>query len=177
MSIPRCERNGCENIMCDRYSPRYGYICRECFEELLTKTDIGFAHFMSTIKTDESDGVRHRIGCYHEFVRGKETIKFKELEKVDFIVTNIGVPKVEKCVIHRADKNIIVLYIELNQRGCCVTATGSGDNNPCIVFDRYINKTSDGLTTIDFPTLKGWDISCHTIYKDYALVCFCKKQG
>lgn len=35
MSVLNCSRNGCENIMCDRYSSEYGYICYECFEELV----------------------------------------------------------------------------------------------------------------------------------------------
>ncbi len=35
MSVLACNRNGCRNIMCDRYSPNYGYICVECYSELL----------------------------------------------------------------------------------------------------------------------------------------------
>lgn len=34
MSVLACSRSGCDNIMCDRYSPKFGYICQECFEEL-----------------------------------------------------------------------------------------------------------------------------------------------
>jgi hypothetical protein len=37
MAIMACDRNNCINIMCDRYSSEYGYICNECFEELSTK--------------------------------------------------------------------------------------------------------------------------------------------
>lgn len=29
-----CSRRGCESVMCDRYSLRYGYICSGCFDEL-----------------------------------------------------------------------------------------------------------------------------------------------
>ena len=36
MGVLPCYREGCENIMCDRYSNEYGYICDECFEELGT---------------------------------------------------------------------------------------------------------------------------------------------
>lgn len=36
MSVLQCNRWGCENIWCDRYSHKYGYICNECFSELLT---------------------------------------------------------------------------------------------------------------------------------------------
>lgn len=35
MSVLQCDRNGCENVMCERYSEQYGYICDECFEELV----------------------------------------------------------------------------------------------------------------------------------------------
>lgn len=35
MSVLQCDRNGCDNIMCDRLSHTYGYICYECFNELV----------------------------------------------------------------------------------------------------------------------------------------------
>ncbi len=35
MSVLACDRNGCENIMCDRLSEKHGYICPECLEELV----------------------------------------------------------------------------------------------------------------------------------------------
>lgn len=34
MSVLSCYRRNCENIMCDRYSYEYGYICDECLKEL-----------------------------------------------------------------------------------------------------------------------------------------------
>jgi len=43
MSVLACDRRGCENIMCDRYSEDYGYICDGCFRELCAsgiETDI-----------------------------------------------------------------------------------------------------------------------------------------
>jgi len=36
MSVLNCNRRRCENIMCNRYSHTYGYICNECFEELVS---------------------------------------------------------------------------------------------------------------------------------------------
>jgi len=30
-----CQRSGCRNIMCDRYSHKYGYLCDDCFDELV----------------------------------------------------------------------------------------------------------------------------------------------
>ena len=51
MGVLSCVRARCENIMCSRYSSKYGYICYECFEELVAlgvKTDI--EQFLSTPK-------------------------------------------------------------------------------------------------------------------------------
>jgi len=36
MGVSCCARKGCKNIMCDRYSPKYGYICYSCFNELVS---------------------------------------------------------------------------------------------------------------------------------------------
>ena len=49
MGVLACDRAGCVNIMCDRLSGHYGYICDECFEELVARgamTDI--ANFMAS---------------------------------------------------------------------------------------------------------------------------------
>lgn len=35
MGMLNCSRRGCSNIMCYRYSPQYGYICDDCFDELV----------------------------------------------------------------------------------------------------------------------------------------------
>ena len=35
MGVMSCSRRGCENIMCDRYSYAFGYICNECYKELV----------------------------------------------------------------------------------------------------------------------------------------------
>ncbi len=37
MGVMTCSRGDCANIMCDRYSHKYGYICYGCFEELVEK--------------------------------------------------------------------------------------------------------------------------------------------
>lgn len=55
MGVLACDRSGCENIMCDRYSPEYGYICDSCFEELVQsgpETNVG--QFMETRPRPES---------------------------------------------------------------------------------------------------------------------------
>ncbi len=51
MGVLACDRSGCENVMCDRYSHEHGYICNECYDELITaiyKMDIDT--FMRTDK-------------------------------------------------------------------------------------------------------------------------------
>ncbi len=43
MGVLACDREGCENIMCDRLSDTFGYLCWECFDELVglgVQTDI-----------------------------------------------------------------------------------------------------------------------------------------
>ena len=35
MGVMTCNRRDCENIMCERHSCEYGYICDECFDELV----------------------------------------------------------------------------------------------------------------------------------------------
>lgn len=51
MSVLTCLRKDCNNVMCDRYSIRYGYICNECFDELV-ESDLEVDEFMETSKLD-----------------------------------------------------------------------------------------------------------------------------
>ena len=46
MGVLQCDRKGCEHVMCDRLSDRYGYICWECFEELTESGTIDIRAFM-----------------------------------------------------------------------------------------------------------------------------------
>lgn len=51
MSVMACDRFGCDTILCARWSPTFGYICSDCFEELVDEgieTDI--PAFMSATK-------------------------------------------------------------------------------------------------------------------------------
>ena len=36
MGVLGCGRQGCENVMCSRYSSEHGYICHDCYDELTT---------------------------------------------------------------------------------------------------------------------------------------------
>ncbi len=51
MSVLACDRNGCTNIMCDRLSHTYGYICDECYKELEV-SNLCVRDFMETRKGD-----------------------------------------------------------------------------------------------------------------------------
>lgn len=48
MSVLACSRRDCENIICDRYSYEYGYICHECFRELVRVNPSDIDAFMNT---------------------------------------------------------------------------------------------------------------------------------
>ncbi len=50
MGVMSCNRRGCENIMCNRYSSEYGYICQDCFEELSTMHPLDIEAFMNSKK-------------------------------------------------------------------------------------------------------------------------------
>lgn len=53
MGVMPCSRRGCENIMCDRYSHKYGHICDECFQELVSRgRDQSIAEFLYEMKGD-----------------------------------------------------------------------------------------------------------------------------
>ncbi len=54
MGVLSCDRPGCDNIMCDRYSGKHGYLCWECFNELVAKK-IPVSEFMRTIRAEEDE--------------------------------------------------------------------------------------------------------------------------
>ena len=61
MGVLECDRKECDNIMCDRYSRDYGYICSDCFEELVIKA-IHPRQFMNIPKSDNA----YNSGFYEE---------------------------------------------------------------------------------------------------------------
>jgi len=65
MGVMACNRKGCDNIMCQRYSGKSGYICGECYIELLEqdpKNPGDVEEFMNTPKkkvwTEENFSVK-----------------------------------------------------------------------------------------------------------------------
>lgn len=55
MSVLQCNRNGCDNIMCDYLSDKHGYLCWECRNELLSKRGIKIKDFMRSPKVSEQE--------------------------------------------------------------------------------------------------------------------------
>lgn len=53
MSVLQCDRPGCESIMCDNYSPMYGYICSCCMAEYSQGTWTTVAEFMDSHKNNQ----------------------------------------------------------------------------------------------------------------------------
>lgn len=66
MGVMPCSRRGCENILCSRYSPKYGYICDSCFRELMsTLVDIWYFMSCESLPTGEID--KHQEMVKKEF--------------------------------------------------------------------------------------------------------------
>lgn len=67
MGVLNCHRSGCENIMCDHYSPEHGYICSQCLEELrqeaLECVSVNVYTFMETPKKT-IEGLNHKHALY-----------------------------------------------------------------------------------------------------------------
>ena len=63
MSVMECSKNGCDSVMCDRHSNKYGYICYECFDTLKESRDISIEDFMSKPKYefDVPDDYEHWV--------------------------------------------------------------------------------------------------------------------
>lgn len=58
-----CSRNGCKIIQSNRYSPDYGYLCNECFEELVARgPETNIQNFMYSAKqTNREQAARARF--------------------------------------------------------------------------------------------------------------------
>lgn len=54
MGVLECDREGCENILCDRYNSKHGHICEECFEELVKSgPETNITCFMNSVKKEK----------------------------------------------------------------------------------------------------------------------------
>lgn len=66
MGVKPCSRIGCLNIMCDRYSSNFGYICQECFEEG-KNSNLTIEEFMKTLKQVDSKNFDKEFSLDKEF--------------------------------------------------------------------------------------------------------------
>lgn len=62
MSVLACDRRGCKNVLCDRLSYNHGYICEECFHELvMTGAETNIEKFMATAKRNDVAAAQARF--------------------------------------------------------------------------------------------------------------------
>ena len=59
MNLMECGRKGCANNACGRYSPVYGYICNECFSELV---NLGIRADMAAFMASPKDPLHKKDG-------------------------------------------------------------------------------------------------------------------
>jgi len=74
MGVMSCNRKGCNNIMCDRHSNNYGYICNECFDELVRQRLIymNVKSFMDVAKVcDNNPGFDYEVYYDKIFQKGE----------------------------------------------------------------------------------------------------------
>lgn len=48
MGVTTCDRHGCNNPFCDRYSETLGHICGQCFDELVKRPNTNISEFMAS---------------------------------------------------------------------------------------------------------------------------------
>ena len=54
MGVMECSRKGCTNIMCDKYSSDFGYICNDCYNEMV-ESGLDVKTFMNKPKPDGTE--------------------------------------------------------------------------------------------------------------------------
>ena len=53
-----CDRKDCENVCCDNYSPTFGYLCNECFQEM-KKSGKDIQTFMNSSKVNKENNFNY----------------------------------------------------------------------------------------------------------------------
>lgn len=64
MSVLSCSRKYCKNVVCDRYSTTFGYICHSCFEKLVA---LGFHADIGVFMISEIEPQIQPEGSYKRF--------------------------------------------------------------------------------------------------------------
>ncbi len=72
MGVKSCDRAGCEHIMCDRHSQKFGYICYYCYQELeqlveKSREPVDVKEFMDTPKEKDDTKVSDVHELYDTF--------------------------------------------------------------------------------------------------------------
>lgn len=82
MGVMRCDRKGCESILCDLYSPIHGYLCSGCYKDLEHELNINqpediddyISDFMSRSIDRPYDDVDHSGILKQIFSRGENDV-------------------------------------------------------------------------------------------------------
>jgi hypothetical protein len=75
MGMVRCYKKNCQNILCGRFSHKYGYLCNECFDELIKSgPETNLDNFMGKPFQEEKD---RRIAAETRFNTEFPLIDFK----------------------------------------------------------------------------------------------------
>ena len=61
MGVMNCYRKGCDNIMCDRHSDEYGYICYECNKELNVLLKDNLDNYHEVIKSFMNNDKKNKL--------------------------------------------------------------------------------------------------------------------
>jgi len=74
VSVLECDRRGCEHIMCDRLSDTHGYICWQCYDELINLGTLDIAGFMDSAKAvvDDREAAEQYIESVFKLTKEKE---------------------------------------------------------------------------------------------------------
>lgn len=52
MGVMQCNRNGCNTVLCNLLSDTHGYICTNCYNELMDGAERNVKTFMNSLKDD-----------------------------------------------------------------------------------------------------------------------------
>lgn len=92
-----------------------------------------------------------------------------------------GAPLINTAFVFKKHSNVLLINLDMRSKYCEILATGENESVPEIMIDShkkslYLHKKKKGMTSISFPTLKGWDIFCCETSKYTVRICFHKKS-
>lgn len=77
MGVMECKKHDCENILCDTYIEKIGYVCNECQKE--------FKQYLSRLNhsIDEMSAQNFAYQLYYFMTLPKGSFALKEMKSVD----------------------------------------------------------------------------------------------